>query len=196
MILELSYDSAESLKWLFSIIIVALPWLILRLEMKGMIVILTIVWMLSIILLSSLYLGLLTYHYMGPQLGFNHLGNPMNWFLIIIGLMGTIPFALKSKNGNLEKPRRTAFLVGVAMLILIGPPIYNSVALGIYELGDGGWDGGEGDFSGEEYDPTEPEDWSQAGFVALFVCNLVPILIFATIWKLANPKEEKLETVL
>jgi hypothetical protein len=78
------------------------------------------------------------------------------------------------------------------MLIVMGPAIYNSVSLSVYLQGDGDFDGGEGEYSGEEYDPTEPEAWAQAGKVGLFVCNLVPVIIFMGIGWLsrhANPNQ-------
>ena len=72
------------------------------------------------------------------------------------------------------------------MLIVMGPAIYNSVALSVYLQGDGEFDGGEGDYAGEEYDPTEPEAWAQAGNIGLFVCNLVPAIIVIGIWRLSR----------
>ena len=175
------------IKWISAITIVILPWLFLHREMRRWLRnVLGIVWMMSILSLSALYLGFLTYHYMGFQLGFNHQGNPMDWFMIITGILGATPFIRAAKNGTLEKPIKTAILVGVAMLIVMGPAIYNSVALSVYLQGDGEFDGGEGDYSGEEYDPTEPEAWAQAGNIGLFVCNLVPAIIVIGIWRLSR----------
>lgn len=174
------------IKWISAIAIVTLPWLLLRVKRRDARLALGLVWLMSIITLSALYLGFLTYHYMGPLLGFNHQGNPMDWFMIITGIFSAIPFVWAAKNGTLEKPIKTAILVGVAMLIVMGPAIYNSVALSVYLQGDGEFDGGEGDHSGEEYDPTEPEAWAQAGNIGLFVCNLVPAIIFMGIWRLSR----------
>ena len=181
------------IKWVSAIVIVVSPWLFLRIEMKAAKIALTAFWILGILTLSLLYLGFLVDTYMGPQLGFNHRGNSMNWFMIVVGLFSAMPFVLSAKNGKLDNPFRTAILVTIAMLILIGPPIYNSVALGAYGLGGGEWDGGEGDYAGEEYDPTEPEIWSRAGYVGLFVCNLVPTAILVGIWQLARASKSDME---
>ena len=175
------------IKWISAIVIVVLPWIFLHLKMRrGLRNVLGIAWMMSILSLTALYLGFLTYHYMGWQLGFNHQGNPMDWFMIITGILGAIPFLKVAKNGTLEKPIATAILVGVAMLIVMGPAIYNSVALNVYLQGDGEFGGGQGEYSGEEYDPTEPVAWAQAGIVGLFACNLVPTIIFIGIWQLSR----------
>ncbi len=174
------------IKWISAIVIVSLPWIFLRLEIKTAKIALTTFWMLGILTLAMLYLGFVVDTYMGPQLGFNHQGNPMNSFMIILGLFAVVPFFLSARTGKLDKPFRTAILVTIAMLILIGPPIYNSVALGVYDLGGGEWDGGEGDYAGEEYDPTEPEVWSRAGMAGLLVCNLIPSVILLGILQLAR----------
>ena len=196
MIFGLSYGDELAIgyiKWVSAIVIVVLPWIFLRLEMKAAKITMTVFWMLGILTLALLYLGFLVDTYMGPQLGFKHQGNPMNWFMIIVGLFGTVPFFLSARDGNLDKPFRTAILVTIAMLILVGPPIYNSVALGVYDLRGGEWDGGDGDYAGEEYDPTEPEIWSRAGYVGLFVCNLVPTAILVGIWQLARATKSDVE---
>ena len=83
-------------------------------------------------------------------------------------------------------PKRTAVLAAVAMLIVMGPAIYNAVAFNIYLQDGGDFDPGEGDYAGEVYTPTEPEAWAQAGNVGLFVCNLVPTIIFIGIWQLSR----------
>ena len=188
------------IKWISAITIVILPWLFLHREMRRWLRnVLGIVWMMSILSLSALYLGFLTYHYMGFQLGFNHQGNPMDLFMIVTGVLGATPFIRVAKNGTLEKPIKTAILVGMAMLIVMGPAIYNSVALNVYLQGDGEFDGGDGEYSGESYDPTEPEAWLRAGIIALLVCNFVPAAICAGVWwlgRIVNPELErvKLET--
>jgi len=178
------------IKWISAIAIVTLPWLFLRLKIRDARIALWFVWMVSIIALTSLYLGFLTYNYIGIQFGFKHQGNPMDWFMIITGIISIIPFILAAKNGSLSKPKRTAVLAAVAMLIVMGPAIYNAVAFNIYLQGGGDFDPGEGDYAGEVYTPTKPDAWAQAGNIALFVCNLVPAIIFMGIWWLnrhANP---------
>jgi hypothetical protein len=116
----------------------------------------------------------------------------MDWFMIITGIISIIPFVLAAKNGSLEMPRRTAVLAAVAMLIVMGPAIYNAVAFNIYLQGGGDFDPGEGDYAGETYTPTKSEAWAQAGNIALVVCNLVPVIIFMGIGWLsrhANPNQ-------
>ena len=174
------------IKWISTIAIVTLPWIFLRVKKRDARLALGLVWMIGIITLTALYLGLLTYHYVGPQFGFRHQGNPMDWFMIITGIISVIPFVLAAKNGSLEMPRRTAVLVAVATLIVMGPAIYNAVAFNIYLQGGGDFDPGEGDYAGEIYTPTESEAWARAGNIALVVCNLVPVIIFMGIWWLSR----------
>ena len=174
------------IKWISTIAIVTLPWIFLRVKKRDARLALGLVWMMGIITLTALYLGLLTYHYVGPQFGFRHQGNPMDWFMIITGIISVIPFVLAAKNGSLEMPRRTAVLVAVATLIVMGPAIYNAVAFNIYLQGGGDFDPGEGDYAGEIYTPTESEAWAQAGNIALVVCNLVSVIIFMGIWWLSR----------
>ena len=174
------------IKWISTIAIVTLPWIFLRVKKRDARLALGLVWMIGIITLTALYLGLLTYHYVGPQFGFRHQGNPMDWFMIITGIISVIPFVLAAKNGSLEMPRRTAVLVAVVTLIVMGPAIYNAVAFNIYLQGGGDFDPGEGDYAGEIYTPTESEAWAQAGNIALVVCNLVSVIIFMGIWWLSR----------
>ena len=193
MFLMSSDPIVGQIKWISAIAIVTLPWLFLRVKRRDARLALGLVWLMSIITLTALYLGLLTYHYIGPQLGFNHQGNPMDWFMIITGIISVIPFILAAKKGSLEMPKRTAVLAAVAMLIVMGPAIYNAVAFNIYLQDGGDFDPGEGDYAGEVYTPTEPEAWAQAGNVGLFVCNLVPTIIFIGIWRLnrlADPNQK------
>ena len=117
----------------------------------------------------------------------------MDWFMIAVGVLCILPFAWSAYNGALDSPMKTAILLGFAVLIVMGPAIYNSVALNIYLQGGGEFDGGEGEYSGEEYDPTEPEAWSQSGNIALFVCNVIPLVICVGIWQLGRAKQTKLE---
>ena len=198
VLMELSSNdpAVGYIKWISAIAIVVLPWLFLHLEMRVVRIVLGIAWMTSIFSLVALYLGFLTYHYMGIQLGFDHRGNPMDWFMILTGILCIIPFIRAARNGALEKPNKTAILIGLATLILMGPAIYNSVTLNVYLLGDGEFDGGEGEYSGEEYDPTEVEEWSRAGNIALLVCNLVPAIICLAIWRLGNVVHSELEVNL
>ena len=171
------------IKWISATVIVVSPWLFLRLEKKIVKIALTGFWVLGILTLSLLYLGLLVDSYLGPQLGFNEEGNPMNWFMILIGLLSTIPFASAAYNGGLNKPIRSAMLLGVALFILIGPAVFNSVSFSVYTQGGGDWKCGEDPMYGcEEKDPTQPEEWGMAQNVGLIICNLLPISFVIGIW--------------
>ena len=145
------------------------------------------VWFLAIVFLAALYLGLLTYHYTGSQLGFSIDGNSMNVWMIALGLFSIIPFILAARKGRVEKPFDFAVIVAFGVLLLVGPPIFNSVALNIYTQGGGEFDSGQGDPSGEVSTPIDQESWSFANGVGLLVCNLIPLLIFISIWLSSKP---------
>ena len=171
------------IKWISAIVIVVSPWLFLRLEKKIVKIALKGFWILGILTLSLLYLGLLVDSYLGPQLGFNEEGNPMNWFMILIGLLSTVPFASTAYNGELNKPIRSAMLLSVALFILIGPAVFNSVSYSVYTQGGGDWKCGDDPMYGCEVDiPTQPEEWDMAQNVGLIICNLLPASIVAGIW--------------
>ena len=171
------------IKWISAIVIVVSPWLFLRLEKKIVKIALKGFWILGILTLSLLYLGLLVDSYLGPQLGFNEEGNPMNWFMILIGLLSTVPFASTAYNGDLNKPIRSAMLLSVALFILIGPAVFNSVSYSVYTQGGGDWKCGDDPMYGCEVDiPTQPEEWDMAQNVGLIICNLLPASIVAGIW--------------
>ena len=140
------------------------------------------VWSLAIVFLTALYLGFLTYHYIGPQFGFSIDGNPMNAWMIALGLLSVVPFIFAASKGGVERPFRRALTVAFGVLVLIGPPLLNSVALNIYTQGGGEFDSGQGDSSGEVLTPIDQESWSFANGIGLLVCNLIPLLIFLTIW--------------
>jgi hypothetical protein len=174
--------------------IVVLPWLFLRLENIPVRVVLTAVWMIIIIGITLLYLGFFSYHYMGPQMGFSTQGNPLNWVLIIVGILSAAPFAFTAFKGKLKRPIRSTILVGVALFILIGPAIYNSVAFAIYTQGGGEWKCGDDPDYGCEVDiPTKPDDWSMAQDVGLVFCNLLPACIAIGIWQLARTAKSDVE---
>ena len=171
------------IKWISAIVIVVSPWLFLRLEKKIVKIALKGFWILGILTLSLLYLGLLVDSYLGPQLGFNEEGNPMNWFMILIGLLSALPFAYTAYNGELNKPIRSAMLLSVALFILIGPAVFNSVSYSVYTQGGGDWKCGDDPMYGCEVDiPTQPEEWDMAQNVGLIICNLLPASIVAGIW--------------
>ncbi|MBA46191.1 MAG: hypothetical protein CMB31_06355 [Euryarchaeota archaeon] len=181
----------EFIKWISAIVIVVSPWIFLRLENKIAKIALTGLWILGILTLSLLYLGLLVDSYLGPQLGFNENGNPMNWFMIMIGLLSAAPFAFTAYNGNLKKPIRSSMLIGVALLILIGPAVFNSVAFTVYTQEGGEWKCGDDPMYGCEVDiPTQPEDWDMAQNLGLVVCNLLPASIVFCIWFISRRMAE------
>lgn len=175
------------IKWFSAIVIVVSPWLFLRIETKITKIALTGLWILGILALSLLYLGLLVDSYLGPQLGFDEHGNPMNWFMILIGLLSAAPFAFTAYNGDLKKPIRSSMLIGVALLILIGPAVFNSVAFTVYTQEGGEWKCGDDPMYGCEVDiPTQPEEWDMAQNIGLVVCNLLPASIVFCIWFLTR----------
>ena len=179
------------IKWFSAIVIVVSPWLFLRIETKITKIALTGLWILGILALSLLYLGLLVDSYLGPQLGFDEHGNPMNWFMILIGLLSAAPFAFTAYNGDLKKPIRSSMLIGVALLILIGPAVFNSVAFTVYTQDGGEWKCGDDPMYGCEVDiPTQPEDWDMAQNVGLVICNLFPASIVLCIWFLTRRMAE------
>ncbi len=158
------------------------PWAIVRTTSTLVRRCLWAVWSLSIVFLAALYLGFLTYHYIGPQLGFSVNGNSINVWMIGLGLFSVVPFILAARKGSIEKPFDLAVIVAFGVLLLVGPPVLNSVALNIYTQGGGGFDSGQGDYSGEVSTPIDQESWSFANGIGLLVCNLIPLLIFITIW--------------
>jgi len=167
--------------------IIVLPWLFLRLEKTLVRIALIVVWMIIIIGITLLYLGFFSDHYMGPQMGFSTQGNPLSWILIIIGILSAAPFAFTAFKGKLKRPIRSSLLVGVALFILIGPAIFNSVAFEIYTQGGGDWKCGDDPDYGCEVDiPTKPDDWSKAQDIGLVFCNLLPACIMIGIWQLAR----------
>ena len=176
------------------IAIVILPWIFLRIEKTLVRVALTVVWMIMIIGITLLYLGFFSDHYMGPQMGFSTEGNPLNWLLIIVGIISAAPFALTAFKGKLNRPIRSSLLVGVALFILIGPAIYNSVAFAIYTQGGGDWKcGDDPDFGCEVDIPTKSDDWSMAQDIGLLFCNLVPACIMIGIWGLTRAAKSDME---
>jgi len=167
--------------------IIVLPWLFLSLEKTLVRIALIVVWMIIIIGITLLYLGFFSDHYMGPQMGFSTQGNPLSWILIIIGILSAAPFAFTAFKGKLKRPIRSSLLVGVALFILIGPAIYNSVAFAIYTQGGGDWKcGDDPDFGCEVDIPTKSDDWSKAQDIGLVFCNLLPACIMIGIWQLAR----------
>ena len=180
------------IKWISAIVIVVFPWLFLRLEKNIVKITLTGFWILGILTLSLLYLGFLVDSYLGPQLGFNEEGNPMNWFMILIGLLSTVPFAYAAYNGELKKPIRSSMLLVVALFILIGPAVFNSVSFSVYTQGGGDWKCGDDPMYGcEEKHPTQPEELDMAQNVGLIICNLLPASFVIGIWFLNRKRRER-----
>ena len=162
--------------------LVVAPWGIVRIRTPLALRCLWSMWFLGIFFLAALYLGFLTYHYIGPQLGFSIDGNPMNAWMIALGLLSVVSFIFAARKGDVERPFRLALTVAFGVLLLTGPPVLNSVALNIYTQGGGEFDSGQGDYSGEVSTAIDQESWSFANTIGLFVCNFIPFLIFLTIW--------------
>ena len=166
--------------------LLAAPWGIVRTTSSLVRRCLWVMWFLAIVFLAALYLGFLTYHYIGPQFGFSIDGNPMNAWMIALGLLSILPFIFGASKGGVERPFRFALAVAFGVLLLIGPPVLNSVALNIYTQGGGEFDSGQGDYSGEVSTPIDQESWNFANSIGLLVCNLIPLLIFISIWLSSN----------
>lgn len=163
-------------------ICVLLPWLFFRFETKFAKLIISATWLASCLIFSSTYLGFWTYHYNGVQLGFNPYGNPENWKMIVIGFVSVVPAfvnVIKLKN----RPSLQASLVFfLGLLIVSGPALYNEISYEFYSTNGGEFDGGEGDFSGEEFNPTEPKNWRFAQQLGLISCNLIPAGVISGLW--------------
>ena len=162
--------------------LLAAPWGIVRTTSSLVRRCLWVMWFLAIVFLAALYLGFLTYHYIGPQFGFSIDGNPMNAWMIALGLLSILPFIFAARKGGVERPFRRALTVAFGVLLLIGPPVLNSVALNIYTQGGGEFDSGQGDYAGDVSTPIDQDSWSFAHGIGLLVCNFSPVLIFLTIW--------------
>ena len=194
MLLDLSEDDPILVvgRWFAIALLISVPWIIIRVNSILFRKILWAIWFMTILFLAASYLGLLTYHYIGPQLGFSVDGNSMNWWMITLGLFSVLPFMLAARKGAFEKPLDLAVIVAFGVLLLVGPPAFNSVALSIYTQGGGEFDSGQGDYSGEVSTPTDPQSWNLANGAGLFVCNLIPLLVFITIWLLSRRSKSRL----
>ena len=197
MLLDLSFDDPVLVagRWIAIALLISVPWIVLRVNSIFFRKSLWVIWFMAISFLAALYLGLLTYHYIGPQLGFSVDGNPMNWWMITLGLISVIPFILAAKKGSIEKPFDLAVIVAFGVLLLVGPPAFNSVALSIYTQGGGEFDSGQGDYAGEVSTPTNRQSWDVANGVSLVVCNLIPLLVFITIWLLSRRSTSNLKSI-
>lgn len=182
-------------RWVAIGLIIAAPWGITRANSAVFRTSLWVAWYSGIFFLAALYLGFLTYHYNGPQLGFFIDGNSMNSWLIGLGLFSAIPFIFAARKGTIEKPFDVAVVVAFGVLLLVGPPILNSVALNIYTQGGGEFDSGQGDYSGEVSTPTDQQSWGFANGAGFVACNLVPLLIFMFIWKFSKRSDSNLVDV-
>ena len=83
----------------------------------------------------------------------------------------------------------------MGLLVLIGPPVLNSVALNIYTQGGGEFDSGQGDYSSEVSTPLDQDSWNLANGIGLVICNLIPLLIFVTIWVLGKRNHSNSVTI-
>ena len=183
-----------ALHYITMAICILLPWLFLKFETKFTRLIVAVAWLASCLIFSSTYLGFWTYHYNGIQLGFNPYGNPENWKMIVIGFTSIVPIfvdVIKIKN----RPSIWACLVFfLGLLIVSGPGTFNEISYEFYSTNGGEFDGGEGDFSGEEFDPSEPESWRLAQQLGLVFCNLIPFGVITGIWlysRRANQTEKQ-----
>ena len=168
--------------------LVVAPWGIVRVRTPLVLRGLWSMWFLGIVFLAALYLGFLTYHYMGPQLGFSTDGHPMNGWMIVLGFFSVMPFLLAARKGSIQRPLRFGTAVALGVLLLVGPPVLNAVALNIYTQGGGTFDL-DIDNSvqpGEVITPNDPEAWNFANSIGLVVCNLIPLFLFMAIRRLGE----------
>ena len=168
--------------------LVVAPWGIVRVRTPLVLRGLWSMWFLGIVFLAALYLGFLTYHYMGPQLGFSTDGHPMNDWMIVLGFFSVMPFLLAARKGSIQRPLRFGTAVALGALLLVGLPVLNAVALNIYTQGGGAFDL-DMDNSvqpGEVITPNDPEAWNFANSIGLVVCNLIPLFLFMAIWRLGE----------
>lgn len=114
--------------------------------------------------------------------------------MIVIGFTSIVPVlvdVIKVKN----RPSIWVCLIFfLGLLIVSGPALYNEISYEFYSTNGGEFDGGEGDFSGEEFDPTEPESWRLAQQLGLVFCNLIPFGVITGIWlysRRANQTEKQ-----
>lgn len=177
------------IQWLSIVFILGLPWLLTHSNLRAFRRSCWLAWMASVATLSALYLGFLTYNYNGVQLGFNHEGNPMNALMILVGLCSTLPFVRQAYSNGLIHPLRTATLVSIAVLLLIGPALLNSVALYVYQQGGGGFDGGQGDYAGEDYQPEDPTAWFQAEVMGLLSSIGITFFVFCALFLFGHRKD-------
>ena len=171
-----------ALNYISMAICILLPWLFFRFEIKPAKLIIALIWLISCLIFSSTYLGFWTYNYNGIQFGFNPYGKPENWKMIAIGSVSVIPAfvdVIKLKN----KPSIWECLIFfLGLLIVSGPALYNEISYEFYSTNGGEIDGGVGDFSGEEFEPTEPENWRFAQQVGLIFCNFIPFGAITGLW--------------
>lgn len=177
------------IQWVSIVLILALPWLLTHSNMTAFRRSCWIIWIGSVATLSALYLGLLTYHYNGVQFGFRHDGNPMNTLMITVGLFATLPFVRQAYLKEYLHPLRTATIVSLSVLLLIGPALYNGVALYAYEQDGGTFDAGQGDYAGEEHQPVDPAAWFQASVMGFLSCTGITFVTFCTLFFFGHRKD-------
>ena len=177
------------IQWASIAFILGLPWLLTHSNFTAFRRSCWFIWMASVATLSALYLGFLTYNYNGVQLGFNHEGNPMNALMILVGLCSTLPFMRQAYLNGLLHPLRTATLVSIAVLLLIGPALLNSVALYAYQQGGGGFDGGQGDYAGEDHQPEDPIAWFQAEVMGFLSSIGITFFVFYALFHFGHRKD-------
>lgn len=177
------------IKWGSIALILTLPWLLTHSNLTSFRRSIWLVWMASVVTLSALYLGFLTYNYNGVQLGFDPEGNQMNTMMIVVGLLSTLPFVRNAYVNGFSHPLRTATVVSLAVLLLIGPALFNGVALYTYQQEGGGFDAGQGEYSGEESQPEDPVAWFQAKLFGFFSCIGMTLFFFYILFNFGQRKD-------
>ena len=113
----------------------------------------------------------------------------MNALMILVGLCSTLPFMRQAYLNGLLHPLRTATVVSIAVLLLIGPALLNSVALYTYQQGGGGFDGGQGDYAGEDHQPEDPIAWFQAEVMGFLSSIGITFFVFYVLFHFGHRKD-------
>lgn len=177
------------IQWVSIALILGLPWLLTHSNLTAFRRSCWFIWMASVATLSALYLGFLTYNYNGVQLGFNPEGNPMNTLMILVGLFSTLPFIRQAYLGGVLHPLRTATVVSIAVLLLIGPALFNGVAMYAYQQGGGEFYGGQGDYAGEDHQPEDPIAWFQAKVMGFLSSLGITFFVFFALFHFGHRKD-------
>ena len=194
---KVDYTLMVVLRVLSVIVLFVMPLLIIRFRNSRFRIGFWILWYSAIIFLELVYAHLFSDNYWDwARDGFVPSGNPMDKWMIMMGILSVIPFIFAAWKGTIEKPLRLALSTCFGLLLLIGTPILNYVASFIYLRGGGSWDSGGEFYNGEAMFATNGQLWNFANEVGMILCYLIPVLISLSIWivaKRSSSSEKKIE---